>query len=890
MKPKIGLCFVSLTNAVELVIKPSENVQKKAVGKTLLLTCNLEGGDYSLLSEFEWRDPFNQVINSEMRRVIMPMTTERWADNKLALIIPQMKEEGSGNYTCSGVYAKSQKLTKSVTLQTFVSITWEDAPQEQNAIVNKDFKIKCRVTANPSPVVNWMKNDEPLTTNEHYVIEADGMVIRQVTEADDGYYKCRASVVDTGEIESRSIKVEVFTLPSFESTELIRKEVVEGETINIPCQASGKPPPTYTWIKSNTKQDLSVIGDRYAVNEITGVLTITNLRKEDTGDYICEARNGAGFVTRPVNLLVIVKPTVYEIRNISIPTGKEAKLECRASGYPLPSVTFRKFGLDKPFVQGAQQWDDRIVIEQRYDEQKRETTGTLIISQLSTADDDLYECIAENKGGAARRNGHLTVEYSPTFAHTPMKEAWSWSKRPINLTCLAEAIPNATIRWRLNEQELENWPHFQKYGNGPQSSLLVTPTDSKYYGMYKCVATNTHGTAYHTIRLQEARVPGNILQAKLELATATTVSFILIGPSDVGGLPIKAIVVQYKEHRRPWSEAFNKTWSYESSRTQNAKYILEGLGPQTTYDFRFAAVNEVGIGHWAADFKYTMPKRSSPEEPKILHAYKLDEEGVIQSPFGDRFELRWKIPADNGEIIDRFEVKYCAVIRNEEDQWEPVKESECKTIEHRTNEVSWLELVNLQPDTYYKIELRAHNLIGFSTPNEDVIRTARGTGTFIGPDTSQLSSTLLFAILIGILLLIFIIVDVSCFFVHHAGLLHLLCGKSARKQPREDDTKMTSLYSWRFPLPYCSNKETSPSDSNSNGNNSLTDIDLKRPLPDMNFVFEGKELLNSGHRDAKIHIESSTPMIDNNGKKDTTVQYDIKKSVAKTGFAKDSAV
>jgi hypothetical protein len=28
-----------------------------------------------------------------------------------------------------------------------------------------------------------------------------------------------------------------------------------------------------------------------------------------------------------------------------------------------------------------------------------------------------------------------------------MQEAWSWDGQPVNLTCLAEAIPNATISW-----------------------------------------------------------------------------------------------------------------------------------------------------------------------------------------------------------------------------------------------------------------------------------------------------------------------------------------------------------------------------------------------------------------------------------------------------------
>lgn len=36
------------------------------------------------------------------------------------------------------------------------------------------------------------------------------------------------------------------------------------------------------------------------------------------------------------------------------------------------------------------------------------------------------------------------------------------------------------------------------------------------------------------------------------------------------------------------------------------------------------------------------------------------------------------------------------------------------------------ELSNLRPDTYYRIELRAKNAIGYSSPAELVIKTAKG--------------------------------------------------------------------------------------------------------------------------------------------------------------------
>lgn len=198
-------------------------------------------------------------------------------------------------------------------------------------------------------------------------------------------------------------------------------------------------------------------------------------------------------------------------------------------------------------------------------------------------------------------------------------------------------------------------------GNGPRSDLLVIPRERRYYTAYKCVAKNRLGTAEHMMELREARIPDVIPQSKPVIVTATSITFEIFPPPFDIGLPITAFAVQYKDRNEPdWTNAQEHSWSPDS------KFIVEGLAPQTFYDFRFAALNRVGVGQWGAYVAQSTPVRSAPESPKILHnrvqnSENKDEEPLVVSPYSDHFELSWSIPPDNGEPINFFQVKYCAV-------------------------------------------------------------------------------------------------------------------------------------------------------------------------------------------------------------------------------------
>ncbi|XP_057661874.1 fasciclin-2 isoform X1 [Diorhabda carinulata] len=783
-----GLFYVSgvAGQEIKLEIQPNEKVITKEVGRALPLTCRPVVPDPTLVTQLEWRDKFDRKIDS-FNRASPIYVLNSPGEQGAVLIFSSLTANQAGRYSCHAFYANTEPLTASVEIRTYEDIKFVDAPENQYPVVGRDFKVKCKVKGNPTPTIDWNRNDQAITTNDKYVVDTDELLIKNVTEADDGAYKCNAIEISTGQFKTRNINIEVQVPPKIKPMDPIT--IVEGETASAKCVATGKPPPTYQWIKLKNREDLSVV-DRFEVKKNTGELIMNRVEYEsDDGLYTCIAENTVDRVETTVRINVLVKPKIIELLNITAPIKTRTEIICKAYGRPPPKVTFRKLSRKDPFKVGKQLDDDRISLEQQSISDRGESFGTLIISNLSRPDDGLYECIADNTAGTAYKNGHITVEFPPSFERTKnLPPVWIWDNKPGNLTCLPEAIPNATIIWKYGDIEIQDNNNFQKIGNGPASYLIVKPyNDKRFFTEYKCVATNKLGQATNKIYLKQGFVPGPVSQVKTEFITATSIRWNIIPANHFDGLPLRSYTVRYKPERElSWDFARNHTWSF------GAPYILEGLIPEETYHFQFAARNDVGMGAFQNAQSVTMPRRSVPSEPKILtETNKIRDENssnreemLAMSPYADHYELRWSVPNDNGDPIMNYFIRYC-VTEKINGEW---RDRDCTEQIERSIQYTSFELDKLLPDTIYKIEVRAHNSIGDSSPAQVKVKTARGIDPIVPVRSAAMSSATIVGIVIAAIILVLIILDLTCFFINRLGIIALCCSRS--KHTDEEDPKL----------------------------------------------------------------------------------------------------
>ncbi|XP_074094092.1 neural cell adhesion molecule fasciclin 2 isoform X1 [Cotesia typhae] len=832
------LLHLAWINAATLEILPTGEVQSKPSGSKIFFTCKLSGVNDPTLGTIQWRDPFDRVIESRSLfssngKPGNPVVfTEKNLDNSLSLFFNPLKEDQTGLYTCIGTYAQTEIFNKSVNVQTIDAIKWVDAPETQYAVVGKEYRIKCQVSARPAPSVGWYLENKEISTDDHYIVETHALKIIDVMDEDSGSYICRATVQQTGEVQERLINLIVQEAPKLQenSSEV---EIIEGKTSSITvCKSTaGKPPPLYSWVKSLSKENLTTV-NRFGVDRDTGVLTITDVRREDSGEYQCIAENPAGAANIIIRVNVIEKPKIMEFINKTQVAQKDVEITCKAYGRPPPTVVFKKQTKDKPFTNGRQANDDRIELTSQTLDSNGETIATLSIQRILREDDGIYECIATNKVGSSYKNGHLTVEFPPSFASMTNHSVWTWERRPVNLTCIAESIPNATIQWFHGERlispsELSGSEAYAQFGNGPISTLRVTPIDSRYYGHYRCHAKNVHGEKIHTIQLKEGKRPDVIPQARMSEVTATTMAFTIVPPPMEPELPVRTITVQYREYNQQWADARNKTWAL------NSPYILEQLNPATTYVFRFHATNDVGSGNWGANFEENTPMRTVPNPPKFQP--RTDNPSYDLSLYGYQYELNWIAPPDNGEPIDKYEIQYCEVKRISGDWIQ--QDNTCLRDEIKGQRSKHM-IRKLIPDTVYRIELKAHNVIGFGKSEVMQFKTAKAQNTPVLHQGPLISSAAIIGIVIAILILMLVLLDLICCCTHRAGIIFYVCERSRRKPIDEEDAKLGR--------------------------------EEKEPLKE----------------EKKI-----TPIIDSGLRRETSITFDGKRSISKTGFVgKDSAV
>lgn len=772
-------------NTNELIIKPT-GPHVKAVGKNLFFTCKANVPNPKLVKDLKWYKSNGESIPEDDR----VYTEEQPGDAAVMLFIKDLREEDSGQYHCKGFYASTEEMAAEVQISTFIGITWDDAPTDQHAVINTDYKIRCVVLASPPATIDWLKESLIVSTGDRYVIETDGLLIKGVDYNDAGTYTCRARVLETGSLEERDIKLEVQTPPEWVKLPGPVKGI-EKEKAEFACESSGIPHPHYTWVDQYGIDATDKEG--WILEENTGHLIAYQLRREDEGQYTCIAENAAGRIEAQSYLDVVIRPKVQELYNKTLPINHpEGRLVCKASGDPLPDIIWRKWSRNEPLVIGGQPGDDRVFVEERKERAPDYTEGEeywkvseLIINGLQRKDDGLYECQARNEGGQFFKSGHIQVEFPPTFEEQPMSQQWSWDQNPINLTCIATAIPNATITWWYRDREINREiidRNYKVFGHGPRSDLIVTPLDLQYYGRYTCKAINPHGEAFTEIELKEAREPSTLQQAVTDKVTATTIQFRFVAPHDTGGLPIDSFSVEYKETTHEWDDAKRRVWPASSA----GFYTLENLQPTTTYDLRFASKNLVGFSEWGAGKQLTMPQRGPPEKPRISTMDQNVENDVLNLTSPDRYELSWFLPEDNGIPIDFFEVSFYPVTYDTSKmRWERHGNLFRTEIPHPGN-VRYL-ITNLYPNTHHLIEIRAHNQEGYSTSSALVIKTARGTGEYSTLPPFQETSIPLGAIIgaiVAILLLGFILVDLACFKINRTGITYMVCKRAKKKSAR----------------------------------------------------------------------------------------------------------
>ncbi|MEQ2198485.1 hypothetical protein XENOCAPTIV_013535 [Xenoophorus captivus] len=163
-----------------------------------------------------------------------------------------------------------------------------------------------------------------------------------------------------------------------------------GHSVELPCIASGYPNPTIRWLKDGRP----LPADSHWTRRITG-LTISDLRLEDSGNYICEVTNSFGSKEVTGHLNVIGSERV-------VVPGEPFSLMCAAKGAPPPTITWTLD--DEPVARDLSR-----IRSSQYTLSDGSTVSFVNVSSPQIRDGGVYRCAARNSAGSAEYQARINV-------------------------------------------------------------------------------------------------------------------------------------------------------------------------------------------------------------------------------------------------------------------------------------------------------------------------------------------------------------------------------------------------------------------------------------------------------------------------------------------------
>ncbi|XP_043581148.1 Down syndrome cell adhesion molecule-like protein Dscam2 isoform X39 [Bombus pyrosoma] len=673
-------------------------------GPSMFLKCVASGNP---TPEITWELDGKRLSNTERLQVGQYVTVN--GDVVSHLNISSIHTNDGGLYKCIAA-SKVGSAEHSARLNVY-GLPFIRHMDKKAIVAGETLRVTCPVAGYPIESIVWERDTRVLPINRKQKVFPNGTLIIENVErmSDQATYTCVARNA-LGYSARGTLEVQVMVGPQLAPFTFGDEAANAGDMATVQCAViKGDLPVKIVWSLNGRSIDVGrVSGDHsYDIPDIVvtrsskriSTLTIDSVAARHAGDYSCTAINAAGSATHTSVLSVNVPPRwILEPTDKAFAQGSDARVECKADGFPKPQVTWKKAAGDTPGdYTDLKLSNPDISVED----------GTLSINNIQKTNEGYYLCEAVNGIGAGLSAVIFISVQAPPHFEIKLKNQTARRGEPAVLQCEAQGEKPIGILWNMNNKRLDPKSD-SRYtireeilANGVLSDLSIKRTERSDSALFTCVATNAFGSDDTSINMIVQEVPEVPYGLKVLDKSGRSVQLSWAAPYD-GNSPIKRYVIEYKISKGSWETDIDRVLVPGSQ--QNVAGVFN-LRPATTYHLRIVAENEIGASDPSDTVTIITAEEAPSGPPTSVRVDALDQHTL---------KVTWKPPPRedwNGEILGYY-VGY-KLSSSSDYIYETVDFSKEDGKEHH------LQIMNLKTYTQYSVVVQAFNKVGSGPMSEE---------------------------------------------------------------------------------------------------------------------------------------------------------------------------
>ncbi|XP_076672502.1 Down syndrome cell adhesion molecule 1 isoform X8 [Andrena cerasifolii] len=665
-------------------------------GPSMFLKCVASGNP---TPEITWELDGKRLSNTERLQVGQYVTVN--GDVVSHLNISSIHTNDGGLYKCIAA-SKVGSAEHSARLNVY-GLPFIRHMDKKAIVAGETLRVTCPVAGYPIESIVWERDTRVLPINRKQKVFPNGTLIIENVErmSDQATYTCVARNAQ-GYSARGTIEVQVMVSPQIAPISFGDEPVNAGDLVSVQCVVTkGDSPLEITWtfdsqpIRSD-RMDVILSSSGKRVKQ----LTIESVAARHAGEYTCVASNAAGSTSHSAKLDVNVPPRwILEPTDKAFAQGSDARVECKADGFPKPQVTWKRAAGDTPGdYTDLKLSNPDISVED----------GTLSINNIQKTNEGYYLCEAVNGIGSGLSAVILISVQAPPHFEIKLKNQTARRGEPAVLQCEAQGEKPIGILWNMNNKRLDPKSD-SRYtireeilANGVLSDLSIKRTERSDSALFTCVATNAFGSDDTSINMIVQEVPEVPYGLKVLDKSGRSVQLSWAAPYD-GNSPIKRYVIEYKVSKGSWETDIDRVLVPGSQ--QNVAGVFN-LRPATTYHLRIVAENEIGASDPSDTVTIITAEEAPSGPPTSVRVNALDQHTL---------KVTWKPPPRedwNGEILGYY-VGYRLSSSDKPYMFETVDFSKEDGKEHH------LQIMNLKTYTQYSVVVQAFNKVGSGPMSEE---------------------------------------------------------------------------------------------------------------------------------------------------------------------------